>query len=140
MAATLSKVLRGKYGVRNIEVRKGDEVKIMRGKFKKKTGKVGAVDLKRTAVSIDGIEKLKKDGSKSAVKFHPSKVMIMSLNLDDQKRMKRIKKVDDKVEKKADVKGEKKVEDKAGKEKSEKGTEEKKSDKNTEKKNVHKKK
>ena len=36
MGATLDKELRKKYGMRSIEVRKGDEVKIMRGKFAKK--------------------------------------------------------------------------------------------------------
>ena len=102
MASLLSKELRKKYGVRNIEVRKGDEVKVMRGKFKKKTGKVGNVDLKRVRIAIDGIERAKKAGEKVAVWFAPSKVMIMDLNLDDMKRLKRIKKGDAGKEVKAD--------------------------------------
>tara|TARA_Y100000310_G_scaffold325414_1_gene388850 strand:- start:639 stop:1145 length:507 start_codon:yes stop_codon:yes gene_type:complete len=103
MAATLSKDLRKKHGIRNIEVRKGDEVKIMRGKFKKKTGKVGKVDLGGTRISIDGIERTKKDGAKIPVWFNPSKVMIISLDLDDRKRMKRLKKKEEpKQEKKTE--------------------------------------
>ena len=94
MASTLSKDLRKKYGIRNIEVRKGDEVKVMRGKFKKKTGKIGKVDITRTRISIDGIERAKKEGSKIPVWFHPSKIMIINLDLEDRKRIKRIKKTE----------------------------------------------
>ena len=92
MAATLSKELRAKYGVRNIEVRKGDEVKVMRGKFTKKTGKVGKVETGRTRIAIDGIQTTKKGGDKIDIWFHPSNVKITKLNLDDPKRMKRNKK------------------------------------------------
>ena len=100
MAAPLTKDLRKKYGIRNIEVKKGDEVKITRGKFKKKTGKVGQSDLTRTRISVEGIERTKKDGNKVAVWFAPSKVMIISLDLEDRKRLKRIKKTEAKEEKK----------------------------------------
>lgn len=95
MAAPLSKDLKKKYGIKNIEVRKGDEVKVMRGKFNKKNGKVGMVDLQRTRISVDGIERVKKEGAKVAVWFHPSKVMIIDLNLNDIKRLKRIKKAEE---------------------------------------------
>jgi len=126
MASTLTKDLRKKYGIRNIEVRKGDEVKVMRGKFKKKSGKVGNVDMARTRISIDGIERGKKDGAKVAVWFNPSKVMIINLDLEDRKRMKRIKKAEEKKEKK-----------KTGEATEEKKT---KSEKKENKENVHKKK
>ena len=39
MRVNLSKELRKKYGKRNIGIRKGDVVKVMRGKFKKKDWK-----------------------------------------------------------------------------------------------------
>ena len=38
LSANLSKELRKKYG-RSLQIRKGDSVKVMRGKFKGKTGK-----------------------------------------------------------------------------------------------------
>ena len=41
MGSHLSKELRKKYGTRSVRIRKGDEVKIMIGKFKGKTGKIG---------------------------------------------------------------------------------------------------
>ena len=92
MAAPLSKELRKKYGIRNIGVRKGDEVKIMRGKFKKKQGKINEVNVRKTRIAVDGVQRSKKEGTKVNIWFHPSKVMIVNLNTDDVRRFKRIKK------------------------------------------------
>jgi large subunit ribosomal protein L24 len=94
----LSKELRKKYSRRNIPVRKGDEVKIMRGKFKKKQGKIIGVDVKNSKIKIDTIMIKKRDGSKVNVKIHPSNLQIIALNLDDKKRMKIMNK--EKTEKK----------------------------------------
>jgi len=88
MAATLDKDLRKKYGMRNIEVRKGDEVTIMRGKFKKRTGKIVDVDLKNTKIAIENIQNTKRDGNKVNVWFYPSKVKIKILNTEDKMRLK----------------------------------------------------
>jgi large subunit ribosomal protein L24 len=106
MGATLDKELRKKYGMRNIEVRKGDEVKVMRGKFAKKQGKVGDVDVKHTRIQIDGLQRSKAGGEKLITWFHPSNVKIIVLNVDDKKRMKRNKKVEEKKveEKKTEAK------------------------------------
>ena len=41
VSTNLSNELRKKYNKRNIPARKNDIVKIMRGKFKKKSGKIG---------------------------------------------------------------------------------------------------
>ena len=98
LGATLDKALRAKYGMRAIEVRKGDEVKVMRGKFAKKQGKVGKVDVKHTRIQIDGLQRAKLGGEKVETWFHPSNVKIIVLNLDDKKRMKRNKKVEVRAE------------------------------------------
>ncbi len=82
----LSKDLRKKYGKRNIRIRKGDKVKIMRGQFKKKEGKVERVDTKKRVIFVSKIEVEKKDGSKAQKPINPSKCMITELNLDDKKR------------------------------------------------------
>ena len=114
MGANLDKSLREKYKMRNIEVRKGDEVKVMRGKFKGKQGKVGSVDVKNTRLQIDGIQRSKAGGEKLITWFHPSNVKIIILDEKDNRRMKRSKKVakneekEVKVEKK-EVKKEEKV-------------------------------
>src|SRR5512136_2551491 len=87
ISAHLSKELRKKYGKRNFPLRKGDSVKILRGEFKKKTGKVGLVDLKRLRIAIENMQKTKKDGSKVNIWFDPSNLQIKELNLDDKKRL-----------------------------------------------------
>jgi len=84
----LSKDLRKKYNKRSLGLRKGDKVKIEVGDFKGKEGKVERVDLKKTFVYINGIERTKKDGSKVFCPIHPSNVIILDLVLDDKKRQK----------------------------------------------------
>lgn len=86
LSATLSKDLRKKYGKRSLSVRKDDKVKVLRGQFKKKTGKVSRVNLKKIRIYIEGVENVKKDGSKAPYPIHPSNVMITELNLDDKER------------------------------------------------------
>jgi large subunit ribosomal protein L24 len=88
----LSKELRIKYGMRNLTPRKGDKVKIVRGQFKGKTGKISDVDIKQTRLYIEGIEVFKKDGSKSQFGIHPSKVLLTEIGTDDKTRMKHAKK------------------------------------------------
>jgi large subunit ribosomal protein L24 len=94
LSTNLSKELRKKFKIRNIEVRKGDTVKIMRGKFKKKTGKIIEVDTKKSKVKIEGIQVKKQDGSKANVRMWPSNLQIIELNTDDKKRMKRTNKTE----------------------------------------------
>jgi len=79
VSANIIKELRGKYG-RSMPVRNGDTVKIMRGKFSGKTGKVSKVDLKRGRISVEGMQIQKKDGTKVNVYFNPSKVQITQVN------------------------------------------------------------
>jgi large subunit ribosomal protein L24 len=86
MVSTLSKELRVKQGMRNVEVRKGDEVEVMRGKFDGKKGKVSSVITKKQKVSVEGLQASKRDGTKVNIWFHPSKLKIVTLNMDDKKR------------------------------------------------------
>jgi large subunit ribosomal protein L24 len=105
MGSALDRPLRQKYGRRSIEVVKGDEVKIMRGKFKGKQGKVGIVDVKHTRIQVDGVQRSKgKGGEKLETWFHPSKVKVIVLNDKDSKRLSQkvtkteVKKVENKTE------------------------------------------
>ena len=90
LSANLSKELRKKYGKRNLPLKKGDAVVIMRGKFRKKTGKIIMVNIKNLKAEIEGIQIKKQDGSKANVKFNPSFLQITELNLEDKKRNKAI--------------------------------------------------
>lgn len=86
----LSKPLRQKYKRRNVLLRTGDKVKIMRGQFRKLTGKVESVDYKATKVYVDVASFTKKDGSKASYPMHPSNLQIQELQLDDKKRVQSI--------------------------------------------------
>ncbi len=88
MAAHLFKELREKYKTRSLSVRKGDEVEIMRGKFKKRRGKITRVDLKKYRVYIEGITRKRTDGTERLVPIHSSNLKIINLNLEDKRRVK----------------------------------------------------
>jgi large subunit ribosomal protein L24 len=119
LSVNLNKELRKKYGKRNFPLRKGDVVKIMVGEFKKKRGGVTLVDLKKLRVSIEGIQRAKKDGTKFNVWFNPSNLQIQELNLDDKKRVEAIKRGIKKVDSKLVIKKKEKVEEQKKSEKSE---------------------
>jgi large subunit ribosomal protein L24 len=101
LSVHLSADLRKKYGARNITVRSGDKVKVMRGQFAKKEGKVDRINLKDEKVFIAGIEIVKKEGAKIGVGFNPSNLQILELDLSDKKRK-------EKLEGKSQVKSDKK--------------------------------
>jgi large subunit ribosomal protein L24 len=86
MSANLTKELHKKYGKKNFPIHKGDNVKIMKGEFKKKTGKIETVDFGNQRVTIEGIFRTKKDGTKVGVYFDASNLQIKDLNLEDGKR------------------------------------------------------
>ncbi|RMD66563.1 50S ribosomal protein L24 [Candidatus Pacearchaeota archaeon] len=94
--AHLSKELRKTYKRRAFPLRKGDEVLVLRGSFRKKRAKVASIDLKRGRVALEGVQRTRKDGTKVNVWFSPSNLMIMNLNLDDKKRMQALKRVENK--------------------------------------------
>jgi large subunit ribosomal protein L24 len=94
----LSKELRDKYTTRNVQIKKGDKVLVLRGKFSKKEGKVDRVSLKYEKVYITGIEMIKKDGTKLLNPFNPSNLMVVTLNLDDKKRKQKLERTRNVVE------------------------------------------
>ena len=98
--AQLSKQLRQKYGKRNLPLRKGDEVLVMRGNFRKKKAKITSVNMKRCRIILENIQRTKKDGTKINVFFHPGALQIQSLFLDDKKRFALLNKNKDKQAKK----------------------------------------
>lgn len=90
VSANLSKELREKHKLRSAPVRKDDVVKVMRGKFKGKQGKVLEVNLKSSRIVVEGLQVKKMDGSKVNTRLQPSNVRIIELNLNDKKRFKRL--------------------------------------------------
>ena len=90
----LSKELKEKYSKRSMRVRTGDKVKIMRGQFAKLEGKVESVNSKKGKIFVAKAEFQKMDGSKAKYPINPSNVVILEMNLDDKKRIAKIKKVE----------------------------------------------
>ncbi|MBS3166128.1 50S ribosomal protein L24 [Candidatus Woesearchaeota archaeon] len=88
--AHLSPVLRKKYVMRNIQIRKNDKVKILRGQFKGKEGKVEQVFLKKGHIHVTGAEIIKRDGGKVYTHIDPSNVIILELELSDKIRKQKL--------------------------------------------------
>lgn len=60
----------------------------MRGSFKKKRAKVVSVSSKDLKVTLENIQRTKKDGTKISVNFSPSVLQIQDLILEDKERIK----------------------------------------------------
>lgn len=86
LAAHLSKELKDKYKKKAIPIRKNDTVKVFRGQFKGKSGKISKIILRKTKIYIEGIEQIKKDGTKTFYPIHPSNVIIVDIDLKDKIR------------------------------------------------------
>lgn len=84
--APLSPELKRSRGINSLPVRRGDTVRVMRGDRKGIEGKVNKVDRKNYRISVEGVTREKVDGTAIPVLIHPSKVMIVDLNLDDKWR------------------------------------------------------
>merc|ERR1712137_1024880 len=89
MSSPLSKELRQKYSCRSMPIRKDDEVQVVRGHFKgQQVGKVVQVYRKKFVVHIERIQREKANGATVYVGIHPSKVLIVKLKMDkDRKRI-----------------------------------------------------
>lgn len=96
--APLSKELQEKYGVKRLPVRAGDVVRIMRGDWKGHEGKVVRVDTKKVRIYVEGVQNKKADGTPVYYPIHPSKVMIIKLDLSDRWRRKIIERRSKQVE------------------------------------------
>lgn len=86
LASPLSKTLRKEHNKRSLVVRKGDTVKVLRGQFKGKMGKITDINAKKTRIYVDGAHQVKANGQTSAYPIHPSNVVIITPVLSDKKR------------------------------------------------------
>jgi ribosomal protein uL24 len=111
LAAHLSKELRTQYKRRSMSVRKGDEVKIIRGEHFGKTGEIVEIDLKNYKIFVNGVIIKRTVGTEKQVAIEPSNVVITSMKLDDNMRQRiLLRKVKEVVVPKKEVKVEPKVE------------------------------
>jgi len=96
LGANLSENLRKQHNKRSMRVIKGDTVRILRGEYVGIEGKVEKVNTGRSTLSIEGVQREKIRGGKVKVQIHASNVQIISVNTDDDYRMKGTQKAKDK--------------------------------------------
>ncbi|MEM4598360.1 MAG: 50S ribosomal protein L24 [Candidatus Diapherotrites archaeon] len=89
VSAHLSKELKEELKRRSLPVRKGDTVKIVRGSFKGKSGKVSKVNVRKGFVYIEKIVRKKANGAEVQVPINASNLIITSLERSDEKRFKK---------------------------------------------------
>lgn len=89
MSANLSKDLRADIGKRSLPIRVGDKVQVVRGDFKGHEGKVESIDAKRYKVTVEGVTLSKPDGNAVLLPIHPSNLMIIEADLNDERRLNR---------------------------------------------------
>lgn len=82
----LDEFLQEEYGLRSLVIKKGDLVRIMRGQFRDTESKVTNVSYKKGIVYLDNTSITKADGKEAAVPIHPSNIMLVKLELDDERK------------------------------------------------------
>ena len=93
----MSKDLKLKYSVRSLPVRKGDTVKMVRGTFKGREGKIITVYRKKWCIHIEKITREKANGTsrliiisilgqQAQIPIHPSNCVITSLKIDKNRK------------------------------------------------------
>ncbi|MEM1971646.1 MAG: 50S ribosomal protein L24 [Candidatus Anstonellales archaeon] len=80
----VDKALVDKFG-KTTRVRIGDVVRIMRGDFAKKEGKVVELNTKRGTVHIEGVVRKNASGKEVYVPIHASKIMLIKRGEDNGK-------------------------------------------------------
>jgi len=98
LSSMLDEKLKKEFNKNSVPIRKGDEVVIMRGEFKGKTGNVLRIDTKNLKVYIDGIKRKKTSGQEIEVPIDPSNLKITKLTMEDRMRRKFIDRKKPKIE------------------------------------------
>jgi len=90
-SAPLSPDLKKKHYTNAIPVKTGDTIRVMRGDRKGFEGKIIRVSRKKHRIYVEGVTREKVDGTSIPIPLHPSKVMVVTLNLDDKWRRESLK-------------------------------------------------
>jgi large subunit ribosomal protein L26e len=91
MSCHLSKSLRDQYKLRSLPIKRGDEVKILKGKAKGKSGKVVQVYRKRNCIYVDKVQREKQNGQTVFLPIKPCYCVVEKLliNKDRSKTIER---------------------------------------------------
>ena len=72
---------------RIVPIRKDDEVRIVRGKYKGREGKVTQVYRKKWVIHVDRVQCDKSNGATAAIDVHSSNVVITTIKLDTDRQV-----------------------------------------------------
>ncbi len=78
---------RMKRKMRSLLVRKGDRVRIMRGDFDGKEGKVLRVNYGRAVVFVEGISAKNAKGTEIPRPIQPSNLLLLDVNMSDERKV-----------------------------------------------------
>ncbi|MDD3159691.1 MAG: 50S ribosomal protein L24 [Candidatus ainarchaeum sp.] len=86
MSAHLDEKLQKELKKRSIKLRKNDKVKVLRGQFKGKEGKILSIDKSVFKVTIEKIVRKKSNGTEFNVLIAPSNLLVIDVDKTDKKR------------------------------------------------------
>merc|ERR1711998_812054 len=86
MSAALSGELRQKLNVRSLPLRKDDEVEVMRGFFKGRSGRILSCYRRKFLIHVDRITREKANGATVHVGIHSSKVQIIKIKMHKDRK------------------------------------------------------
>jgi large subunit ribosomal protein L26e len=86
LSAPLSKELQQTHGVKRLPVRRDDEVTVVRGKYKTRSGRVTAVKLFPMRITVESVTVSKINSQTVQVPLHPSNVTITKLKMDKHRK------------------------------------------------------
>lgn len=87
LSAHLSEKLSTELKKRALPVRKNDIVRVVRGEFKGKEGKILRVNVEEHKIFIEKVVRKKSNGEEFEVAIDPSKVTLVDLDKTDKKRL-----------------------------------------------------
>ena len=90
ICSALADNLREQYTRKSVRVKKGDNVRVMRGEYSGIEGKIEKVNTQRGTLAIEGVQREKVRGGNVKVQIHASNVQIIGLNLEDKLRENRL--------------------------------------------------
>lgn len=82
----LDEFLREEYAMRSLVPKKGDLVRIMRGQFRETEGKIVQIDYSKIRIYVDSATTTKSDGKETQVPLHPSNLMLVKLEMNDERK------------------------------------------------------
>ena len=86
MSAPLDKELQKTHGIKRLPIRRDDEVKVVRGQYKDRGGRVVDVKLRTMRINIENVSKQKANTESYFIPIHPSNVVITKLKMDKHRK------------------------------------------------------